>query len=386
MTPLLTVDHLSVSFGNKRILEDCSLSACKGECIGLIGPNGSGKSTFLNAVRGLIPKTSGTVLVDGKDTSSMAEKELAKKIACMQQDFHTTFAYTARELVLSARYPYLSWWQKESQSDEAIADKWMAFTGTSHLANEPVQTLSGGERQRVMLAKALAQETPVLFLDEPTAALDLLYQEELFSLCQRLSQEGKTILLICHDVLMAARYCSRLILLADHHFIADGTPSDVLTESNVKRAFQLDALIYTDPVSGNLSLASRSKIKPEQRNILLLGNSPDMLPIMRRLYFANYTFQCGLLGENTLTRAAADCYHVPYMKEKDQTSLSTLAARADLVLIYGQQKEPYPVLKDMLCPIYTNQLIPGAVFVEEKELCRKIDEGILFALVSKPRH
>ena len=163
---ILEARDISVSLGHRKILENCSLSAKQGEFIGIIGPNGAGKSTFLKAVRGMIPRSSGEILIDGKNENAMHDKEIARKIAFMQQEFRTSFSYTAKEIVMSARYPYLKWWQKEDLDDEKIAEKWMTYTGVIHLADKPVQTLSGGERQRVILAKVLAQETPVLFLDE----------------------------------------------------------------------------------------------------------------------------------------------------------------------------------------------------------------------------
>lgn len=288
MSALLEAKNITVTAGAKTILKNCHLTAEKGEFIGILGPNGAGKSTFLKALSGLLPKAEGTVSIDGIDEKNLTDKDKAKKIAFMQQEFHTTFAYTAEEIVLSARYPYLKWWEREDEKDKEIARQWMAYTGVTHLSQKPMGTLSGGEKQRVILAKVLTQETPLLFLDEPTASLDLPYQEDIFRLCRKLCREGKTIFIVCHDLLMAAQWCSRLVLLHDKHFIADGKPEDVLTEKNLKQAFRLDALIYHDPFTKKLNLCTYEKKPPKEKTVWLQGNGPAAVPLLRRLFLAGY--------------------------------------------------------------------------------------------------
>ncbi len=319
---LLDAQHISVTIGNRTILKDCSLQAKPGEFIGIIGPNGAGKSTFLKAIRKLIPRSGGTVSLNGVNEDQLSEKDIARTIAFMQQDFRISFGYTCKEIVLSARYPYLKWWEKENKKDKEIAEKWMTYTGTAAFAEKPIQALSGGEKQRVMLAKVLAQETPLLFLDEPTAALDLLYQEEIFRLCKELSQQGKTIIMICHDLMMAAQWCSRLVMISNHHFLADGKPENVLTESHLKKAFRLDAMIYKDPITDRLTLYSYQRKKPNHKSILLLGHDTNAITIMRHLFLAGYDVHWGYLPENTLAREAAKAFHIPYLETDDIFHLS----------------------------------------------------------------
>ncbi len=325
---LLDAQHISVTIGHRTILKDCSLEARAGEFIGILGPNGAGKSTFLKALRQLIPRSGGTVSLKGVREEDLSEKDIARTIAFMQQDFHISFGYTCKEIVLSARYPYLKWWQKENQNDKAIADKWMAYTGTSAFAEKPIQSLSGGEKQRVMLAKVLAQETPILFLDEPTAALDLLYQEEIFRLCKALSKQGKTIIMICHDLMMAAEWCSRLILVSDHHFLADGKPEDVLTEQHLKEAFHLDSFVYQDPITDRLSLYSYQRQPARHASVLLLGHEPMAITLMRHLFLAGYDVQWGYLPENTLAREAARAFHIPFLSREDPFHLAALLKKS----------------------------------------------------------
>ena len=141
----------------------------------------------------------------------------------------------------------MKWWQQEGPEDKAIVEKAMKEVGVYHLRNRSVQFLSGGERQRVFLAKALAQQTEVLLLDEPTAALDLVYADDIFHEGRRLCDEGKTILIVVHDLELAAKYCTKLVLVSDGHIVDVGTPREVLTAENLRNAFHLSAAVYDDP-------------------------------------------------------------------------------------------------------------------------------------------
>ena len=165
----------------------------------------------------------------------------------MQQSVNLNFGYTAREIVMTARYPYLKWWQNESANDENVVETVMKNVGIWHLRDRAVNELSGGERQRVFLAKALAQETELLLLDEPTAALDLVYADEIFRQGRQHCESGKTIFIVVHDLELAAKFCTRLLLISDGYLVADGLPKEVLTAKNLKKAFHLSAAVYEDP-------------------------------------------------------------------------------------------------------------------------------------------
>ena len=243
----LDVQSLSVTLGENPILKDASFSIDSGEFVGIIGPNGSGKTTLLKTLRGLYPISGGQVLWDGKSIASLSDKEIAHHVAYMQQSVNVSFDYEAIDIVMTARYPYLKWWQQEGPDDKAIVEKAMKEVGVYHLRNRSVQNLSGGERQRVFLAKALAQQTEVLLLDEPTAALDLVYADDIFYEGRRLCDEGKTILIVVHDLELAAKYCTKLVLVSDGHIIDVGTPREVLTAENLRAAFHLSAAVYDDP-------------------------------------------------------------------------------------------------------------------------------------------
>lgn len=234
---IIELKNLSIGYGNKSVLQDVNAKINKGEIVGIIGCNGAGKSTLLKTIRGLLPKQSGEILYFGRKVESFSEKELAREVAYLQQNVEVGFGYTGKDIVLAGRYPYMKWWKGESISDEELALKCMEYTGTKELAERPVNEVSGGQKQRILLAKVLAQQTPILFLDEPTTGLDMVYQEEIFRFSQALAEMGKTILMVVHELNLAAKYCSRIILLGEGTVIADGRPDNVFTEKILSKAY-----------------------------------------------------------------------------------------------------------------------------------------------------
>ncbi len=367
-TKLLDIQGISYAIEGQTVLDRCSLSADPGEFIGFLGPNGAGKSTFFKTARSLLTPTGGNVFLRGVDTKTVSNKEIAKSIAFMQQDFQLSFAYTAKDIVLSARYPYLKWWEKENKNDEAIAEKWMAYTGTAAFADKPIRSLSGGEKQRVMLAKVLAQETPILFLDEPTAALDLLYQEEIFRLCRELAGNGKTVLMICHDLEMAAKWCSRLVILSNHRIQADGKPADVLTAELLKKAFHLDALVYQNPFTETLAIDTYQQKEIDPTRVLLLGQDARAITLLRHLFLAGYRPRLAHAPEGSLLREAAEIYQVPYLRAENPEETETLAQTADIVIAMSA---PVSAPTNPSARIYTEETI------QADELLRRIDAHAL---------
>ena len=234
---IIELKNLSIGYGNKSVLQDVNAKINKGEIVGIIGCNGAGKSTLLKTIRGLLPKQSGEILYFGRKLESFSEKELAREVAYLQQNVEVGFGYTGKDIVLAGRFPYMKWWKGESISDEELALKCMEYTGTKELAERPVNEVSGGQKQRILLAKVLAQQTPILFLDEPTTGLDMVYQEEIFRFSQALAEMGKTILMVVHELNLAAKYCSRIILLGEGTVIADGRPDNVFTEKILSKAY-----------------------------------------------------------------------------------------------------------------------------------------------------
>ena len=172
----------------------------------------------------------GEILLADRRVQDYSQRELARKIAYLQQQVELTFDYTVRDMVMAGRYPYKKWWQQQGDEDDRIIEACMKYTDVLDMAERPIRALSGGQRQRVLLAKVLAQQTPVLFLDEPAAGLDLFYQEQIFRFCRELSARGKTVVMVVHELNLADRYCSRLMLLKQGNVLADAAPQQVLTD------------------------------------------------------------------------------------------------------------------------------------------------------------
>lgn len=323
---VLIAEKVSVTIGKRKILHELNLKAEKGEFIGIIGPNGAGKSTLLKALRGLTKNTTGSVKIFDQEITQFSDKEIARSIAYMQQDVNLGFGFSVLDVVLAGRYPYLSWWQNEGKEDYGIARKYMKFTGVEHLEEKKVNQLSGGERQRVLLAKVLAQETPLLYLDEPTASLDLAYQEEIFRYCQSLCNEGKTILIIVHDIRLAAKFCSRLVLIANGTIVDDGKPEKVITTENLKNAFGLNAAVYTNQVTGELDIYTFSKPKHLLRNkkVHIIGGNGTSGVVIRKLYEQKCQLSIGVLEQSDIDTAIAKAFQVESITTQNFNQMSEM--------------------------------------------------------------
>jgi len=213
---MLEIDSVCFFYGDVPVLRGLDLEVGEGEVVGVVGPNGSGKSTLLKIVSGVLNPRSGGVRWGGQDLVPLSPRERARLVAVVPQTPHIPGAFTALELTIMGRTPYLGLLQAESGEDLAIVRRAMELTGTWEFANQPMDKLSGGERQRVLIARALAQETPLLLLDEPTASLDIAYQITVLDTLRVIQKErGGAILIAIHDLTLAAQYCHRIALLKD---------------------------------------------------------------------------------------------------------------------------------------------------------------------------
>ena len=267
---VLQIRDLTIGYEENIIISGIDAEIKTGELIGIIGRNGAGKSTLLKTIRGLLPAKKGEVLYFGQPMQAYGEKELARRVAYLQQNVETGFGYTGLDIVLTGRYPYMKWWESEKDDDKELARDCMSYTGTLDLAERPVTEVSGGQKQRILLAKVLAQQTPLLFLDEPTTGLDMVYREEIFRFARELANMGKTILMVVHELDLAAAYCSRIFLLGEGKLLADGTPGQVLTESLLSRAYEADISVEKNPKNGRLEITTRENPEAKQKEMDLL--------------------------------------------------------------------------------------------------------------------
>jgi iron complex transport system ATP-binding protein len=237
------------------VLDDVSVRVPRGALVGILGPNGSGKTTLLNLLSGALQPLAGRIELDGRPLASISRRELARRIAVVPQNTHLAFDYTALEIVLMGRYPWMRAFEVEGPDDLASALDALEATGTRHLAARAYPTLSGGEQQRVIIASVLAQldarpragieagpVASLLFLDEPTASLDLKYQIEIAALVRRLHDtRGITVLLSTHDLRLVSTLCTWTILIARGRVIAEGPPGETVTPSLIGALYDLDA-------------------------------------------------------------------------------------------------------------------------------------------------
>lgn len=231
------------------MLHDVSLSALKGEFLGLIGPNASGKSTLLRVLSGVVrPWDGGTVRLDGEDIAGLRPLELSRRLAVMEQDLAVGFPFTVREFVAMGRYPHMGRMARESARDRQAVERAMEQAQVAALAERPLPELSGGERQRAVLARALTQEPKLLMLDEPTSHLDINHQLEVLDLVRYLNRRHHlTVIAVLHDLNLAAAYCDILVLLKEGRIYAMGSPGEVLTPANIRSVYGAKVAVDRSP-------------------------------------------------------------------------------------------------------------------------------------------
>jgi iron complex transport system ATP-binding protein len=240
---MLSVRGLHVWYGQREVLRGIDVDVAAGEVVGLVGPNGSGKTSLLKAVSRVVPYT-GSVIIGGDDVASLSAREMARRVATVPQDPTLPIGFTALEVVTMGRTPHLGFLQQESTGDLDKAMAALMMLGADGLAVRRVDELSGGERQNVVIARALAQEAPLLLLDEPTANLDIGHQAGIARLLRRLAAErGVGVLAALHDLTLASLYCDRLVLLAAGEVLADGEPAVVLTPDNLRGAYGTEVVV-----------------------------------------------------------------------------------------------------------------------------------------------
>ncbi|WP_114454372.1 ABC transporter ATP-binding protein [Halopolyspora algeriensis] len=247
----LRARDLRLSYGEQVVVDGLDLDVVDGTITGVIGPNGCGKSTLLRALGRLMRPDRGSVLLDGGRIHKMSSKEVARTLGLLPQSPAAPEGLSVADLVARGRHPHQAWYRQWSSRDETAVAEALAMTGITELAERAVDELSGGQRQRAWLSMALAQGTDLLLLDEPTTYLDLSHQVDVLDLIGRLHDEiGRTVVMVLHDLNLAARYVDRLVAMKDGAVVAEGRPHEVLTEELLADVFELRARVIADPVVG----------------------------------------------------------------------------------------------------------------------------------------
>jgi iron complex transport system ATP-binding protein len=241
--------------GGPLVLDGVSIDVDRGTIVGLLGPNGSGKTTLLRIAAGMLVPRSGVVLLNDTPIDRFSRRDLARRMAVVPQETHTTFDFTVLDIVLMGRYPHLGRLELEGIADLQIAREALQATGTADLETRRFETLSGGEKQRVVIASALAQASDVLLLDEPTASLDLGYQLEIGLLLRRLNRERSATMVVCtHDLNLAAALCDQVVLIKRGHVLARGATRATLSSANILAAYDVDADVRFHDRAGHLTV------------------------------------------------------------------------------------------------------------------------------------
>ncbi|MCW8221030.1 ABC transporter ATP-binding protein [Streptomyces griseolus] len=246
----LEVLDASIGYGRRPISEHLDVRIPDRSFTVVIGPNACGKSTLLRAVSRLLKPSAGRVVLDGRSIAEYGSREVARTLGLLPQTSQAPDGITVADLVARGRHPYQRLMRQWTRQDEKAVLDAMAATSVTELSGRPVDELSGGQRQRVWVAMVLAQQTPVLLLDEPTTFLDIAHQIDLLELFTDLHRAGHTLVAVLHDLNHAARYASHLIAMRDGRVVAEGTPQEVVTAALVKEVFDLPCQVVPDPVTG----------------------------------------------------------------------------------------------------------------------------------------
>ncbi len=256
----LTTESLTLAYGDRTVVEALELEIPPGRITAIVGANGCGKSTLLRALARLISPREGTVVLDGKSLHARHTKEVARTLGLLPQSPVAPEGIAVADLVGRGRHPHQKMLSRWSERDYRVVAESLEATGTTDLADRSVDELSGGQRQRVWIAMALAQETDILLLDEPTTFLDVAHQVEVLDLLTDLNRDrGTTIVMVLHDINLAARYAEHIFAVNGGAVVAHGAPSEVVTSELIRTVFDLDAAVIADPVSGTPIVLPRGR-------------------------------------------------------------------------------------------------------------------------------
>jgi len=341
----INAENLHAGYDTRDIVKAVSCSFGEGTFTGIIGPNGSGKTTLLKAFSRVIP-SSGILELDGKAVAEYTPAELGMALGYVPQDEGRPFSYTVLQVVLMARYARTSRFAALAPADFTRCHRALEETGIAHLKDRSIRTLSGGEWQRVLIARALAQDTRVLLLDEPTSHLDLSHQSDILSLMRSLAASGSTIIGVFHDLNMAALYCDRLIMISNGQVVADDTPARVLTPDKIRDVYGADVVTSLHPATGRtflmpLDTCGQTIAPDKNRNILVIsggGSGTDLLHFLSR---KGYLLSAGILATTDTDYLTAKALDIPciavlpfsQIPAHSLEKLRTLLIRADRIVL-----------------------------------------------------
>ena len=344
--PAIRIDNVSAGYRAATVLKGIRLDIAEGEIVGILGPNGAGKSTLFKVLSGLLPPASGTVRLFDRDVRRLPPAERARAVAVVPQDLDIPVPYSVEDVVMMGRTASIGRLSRPSAYDRQVVERALVYTDVADIRDRPLNELSGGERQRAIVAMALAQEPRIILMDEATSHLDINHRLEIMQLVERLNAEtGMTVLMISHDLQLAAEFSRRLILLDHGVVVADGKPSQVLTEEGVRRVYHCEVRIHQDPQTGGLSILAPPRLpaggtgRGIRIHVIAGGGCGE--EVMRRLVLCGYTISCGVLNRGDLDTTVAEALGAETALEKPFSSVSrealaaakALAMKADAIVL-----------------------------------------------------
>ncbi len=327
MTPAIELSCVTAGYRARPVLTDLSFAVAPGERVALLGPNGAGKSTLLRVVTGLHAAQTGRVRLFGREVHSLAAPERARLVSVVPQDLDVPMAFSVEELVLMGRHATLGRWSPPGPRDRAAVEEAMAYTDTLDLRRRPFPELSGGERQRVIVALALAAEPRLLLLDEPTSHLDMNHRVEIVQLIERLNAEkGLAVVMVGHDLNLAAEYFPRLVLLDHGQIVADGTATQVLTPAMLRAVYHCDVHVQPDSLSGCLRVFPRRAATAGRADTPGAATDTHRVhvvcgggcggEVIRRLRLTGHPVSCGVLNDGDSDAACGRALGAAVVLEK----------------------------------------------------------------------
>jgi iron complex transport system ATP-binding protein len=345
-TPLLQWSRASVGYGHTEVVRGVELAVHGGEIVGLVGPNGAGKSTLLRSATGDSTLFAGTLAIAGRAASEFSARERASILGVVPQQTSAAFSLPARDFVEMGRNPHLPRFSNPGAEDIEAVERALAITDTARLADRPVDALSGGDLQRLALAQALAAQPRILLLDEPTSHLDLNHRMQVLDLVAELARDhGIAVLAVFHDLDLAARYSTRIAVVAEGAVGTADVPEQVITAENIRRVFGVRSVVGVDPVTGSVTvtpvLRDGAVAASRPGGVFLVGGSGTAAPLMRRLVLAGWRVSAGALNAGDADATLADALGVEYpaiapfapMDAAAGVHAAQLAAQADVVVV-----------------------------------------------------
>jgi len=346
MENILKIENLLIAYGDKVILENISFAVKEGEFLGIIGPNGTGKSTLIKAITELIDVKGGKITINGRDNREISKRDRAKLIAVVPQEFSIDFEFNVFDIVMMGRNPHMYGKKKKGENDLDIVKEAMIMTNTWQLKDRLFNELSGGEKQRIIIARALAQQTRIILLDEPTAHLDIHHQLEILELVRLLKDKRNlAIIAVLHDINMAARFSDRLILLNEGKVVVEGTPEEVIDEKYLRKVYKMEMLVRQNkvlsvkeivPIRVMKELMNGKKVRI---HVICGGGTGEQ--ILEMINSLGFEVTCGVLNRgdsdwDMCRLLRIKCVEVPPFSDISEKELSEnrrLLEAADLVLV-----------------------------------------------------